>query len=58
MINEAVDTVYLEIQGMRGVPLNLLDNKGDGHGNRGSTYFVKLVAQMDEVRDRIKVTCI
>ena len=53
-----MDTVYLENQEMRGVPLILLDNKCDGHGNQGSTYFVKLVAQMDEVRDRIKVTCI
>ena len=58
MLDEAMDTVYLENQEMRGVPLILLDNKCDGHGNQGSTYFVKLVAQMDEVRDRIKVTCI
>ena len=58
MINEAVDTVYLERQAMRGVPLALLADKGNGHVKRGSESFLKLAAQMDEERDHVKVTCI
>ena len=58
MIDEAVDTMHLERQAMRGVPLTLLADKSDGHGKRGSTSFVKLAAQMDEARDHVKVTCI
>ena len=43
---------------MKGLPLTLLADKGEGMSKRGSASFVKLVARMDEKHDRVKTTCI
>ena len=58
MIDEAVDTIYTERRDMKGLPLTLLADKGDGDSKRGTASLIKLVARMDELRNRVKVTCI
>ena len=58
MNDEAVDTIYTERRDMKGLPLTLLADKGDGQSKRGTAYFIKLAARMDESRNRVKVTCI
>ena len=58
MIDEAVDTIYTERRDMKGLPLTLLADKGDGQSKRGTASFIKLAARMDESRNRVKVTCI
>ena len=58
MIDEAVDTIYTERRDMKGLPLTLLADKGDGESKRGTASLIKLVARMDELRNRVKVTCI
>ena len=40
MLDGNVDTMYLEKQEMKGVPLTLLANKGNGHGKQGSASFL------------------
>ena len=44
MIDEGVDTIYLEKTAMKGNSITLLADKGEGSKKRGGASFVKLVA--------------
>ena len=45
MIDEGVDTIYLEKTAMKGNFITLLADKGQGSKKRGGASFVKLVVQ-------------
>ena len=58
MIDEGVDTIYLEKTAMKGSCITLLADKGEGSKKRGGAAFVKLVARWDAVKKRIRVLCL
>ena len=45
MVDEGVDTIYLEKTAMKGNSITLLADKGEGSKKRGGAAFVKLVAR-------------
>ena len=47
MIEEAVDTIMIECDEMKGVPLGLICDKVEGEKKRNGASFVKLVPRFD-----------
>ena len=58
MVEEAIDTIIIEREDMRGIPLGVMCDKGEGEKKRNGASFVKLVPRFDVKTDKIKVTCI
>ena len=58
MVEEAIDTIVIEREDMKGVPLGLMCDKGEGEKKRNGASFVKLVPRFDKTTNKIKVTCI
>jgi len=58
MVDEAIDTMFVEQDKMKGLSLALMHDKGEGEKMKDSASFVKLVSRFDKKNDRIKVTCI
>ena len=54
MTEEAVDTIMLEREEMKGVPLGLMCDKGEGDKKRDGASFVKLVPRFDVKNKRLK----
>ena len=54
MTDEAVDTIMLEREEMKGVPLGLMCDKGEGDKKRDGASFVKLVPRFDVKNKRLK----
>ena len=52
MIEEAVDNIIIEREEMKGIPLGLMCDKGEGEKKRNSASFVKLVPRFDVNRIR------
>ena len=58
MIKEVIDTIVIKREDMKGVPLGLMCDKGEGQKKRNGASFIKLVPRFDMKTDKIKVTCI
>ena len=58
MIEEAVDNIIIEREEMKGIPLGLMCDKGEGDKKRNGASFVKLVPRFDVKKNKVKVTCI
>ena len=58
MIKEAIDTIVIEREDMKDVPLGLMCDKGEGEKKRNGVNFVKLVPRFDMKTNKIRVTCI
>ena len=58
MIEEAVYTVIIERDEMKGIQLGLMCDKGESKKKRNGASFVKLVPRFDGKKDKVKVTCI
>ena len=58
MVEEAIDTIVIEREDMRGIPLGIMCDKGEGEKKRNGASFVKLVPRFDVKTNKIKVTCI
>ena len=58
MVEEAIDTIIIEREDMRGIPLGVMCDKGEGEKKRNGASFVKLVPWFDVKTNKIKLTCI
>ena len=53
MIEEGVDTIMIELDDMKGVPLGLMCDKGEGEKKRNGASFVKLVTRFDVKKQKV-----
>ena len=58
MLDEGIDTIYLEKTEMKGNSISLVSDKGEGSKKRGGAVFVELVAMWDTIKERIRVLCL
>ena len=58
MIDEGVDTIYLENTAMKGNSISLLADKGESNKKRVGAVFVKLVLRWDTIKEYIRVVCL
>ena len=58
IVEEIIDTLFVDREETKGLPLALMCDKGEGEKRRDGASFVKLVSRFDKKNDRIKVTCI
>lgn len=58
MIDEACNTILIERNKIKGVPLTLTCNKGEGGSKRDRASFIKLVARDYENEERVIVRSI
>jgi len=57
-VEDAIDTVFVERKEMKGLPLALMCDNGEGERRRYGASFVKLASRFDKKHDRVKLTCI
>ena len=58
MVEEAIDTVFVEWEEMKLLSLALMRDKVDGEKRRDGASCVNLVSRFDKKNDWVKVTCI
>ena len=58
VFDSVVDSILLERNKMKNLPLTILADKGDGRKEREGTNFVKLVAKYCHETNEVDVTCI
>ena len=58
VFDSVVDSILLERNKMKNLPLTILADKGDGRKEREGANFVKLVAKYCHETNEVNVTCI
>ena len=58
LVEEAVDSIFLERHAMQDKPVGMMCNKGKGRSHRNESSFVNLMPMYERNRKRVRVMCI